>query len=367
MDRRRLGQWLALADTPGLGLMTAHELLRDRGSIEALFNLSHVEFAELAGLSLKLVDRLYTNAELIPGDLSNWLEQPQCDCITYESDFYPLLLRQIADPPLILFVQGNPSVLNRNIIALVGSRNPTPEGKELAYRFAYELTACGLTVVSGLALGIDGLAHEGSLAVGGDTIAVTGNGLDTIYPRQHRSLAKRIITRGALVSEFLPGMPPLKQNFPRRNRIISGLGLGVLVVEAAARSGSLITARLAGEQGREVFALPGPIGSPLSKGCHCLIRQGAKLTENVEDILEELNISRPQTRQQSEDRGNKESIRETGLLKYFGHTAVAMDTLVNRSGLTPDRISSMLLQLELSGEIAFGPDGLYRRSKQAPN
>lgn len=365
MDHTRLAHWMALANTPGLGLMGAHNLINKLGSIEAIFDLSSKDWLKLTGLSYEYTDHLHCASEQLPETTADWLNEPGNTCLTFGDKDYPALLREIADPPLILFVKGNTGILNSDIIAMVGSRHPTPEGKELAHMFAFELSRVGLTVASGLALGIDGKAHEGSLAAGGSTVAVMGTGADVIYPRQHTKLAEQIRLNGATVTEFAPGTPPLKQNFPQRNRIISGLALGVVVIEAASRSGSLITARLAGEQGREVFSLPGPIGSPLSRGCHQLIRQGAKLTENIRDILEEIQIFPSGLRPETEDKKDSRPYREQGLLKHFGHTPVSMDTLVNRSGLTPDRISSMLLQMELSGEIVFGPDGLYRKSRHS--
>jgi len=208
--------------------------------------------------------------------------------LTLHDPAYPALLKEIADPPPLLFVRGDPAVLSRPQLGIVGSRNPTPGGRSLAEDFARSLSRCGLVVTSGMALGIDAAGHRGALRGGGTTLAVAGTGPDRIYPARHRDLARAIVEQGAIISEFAPGTPALPSNFPRRNRIISGLSLGVLVVEAACRSGSLITARLAAEQGREVFALPGSIHNPLARGCHHLIRQGAKLVEDIEDIVEEL-------------------------------------------------------------------------------
>jgi len=249
-------------------------------------------------------------------------------------------------------------LLNRRSLAIVGSRNPTPQGLADASAFASALGQAGLTVVSGMALGIDAAAHRGALATPGATIAVIGTGADRIYPARNRDLAHAIAADGAIISEFPLGTPPIAANFPRRNRLIAGLALGCLVVEAAAKSGSLITARLAVECGREVFAIPGSIHSPLAKGCHQLLKQGAKLVESAEDILEELHWSAPLA---TPPQPGPKSVAEGELLRVIGHDPCAIDTLVARSGLTPDALIAMLLQLELEGRIASLPGGLYQR------
>ena len=230
-----------------------------------------------------------------------WAEDESHHILTLHDLAYPRLLREIADPPPLLFVHGNPALLSRPQIAIVGSRNPSAGGRSLAEDFARSLCRSGLIVTSGMALGIDAASHQGALRAKGGTIAVAGTGPDRIYPARHRSLAQAIVEQGAIISEFSLGTPALPGNFPRRNRIISGLSLGVLVVEAACKSGSLITARLAAEQGREVFALPGSIHNPLARGCHRLIRQGAKLVEDIGDILEELGPLAAVTEYKSED------------------------------------------------------------------
>jgi DNA processing protein len=260
-------------------------------------------------------------------------------------------------------VQGDRALLARPQLAVVGSRNPTPVGRQNATAFARALAQAGLGITSGLALGIDTAAHQGALDAGGTTLAVAGTGLDRVYPPRNRALAHAIAARGALVSEFAVGAGPRAEHFPRRNRLISGMSLGVLVVEAALQSGSLITARLAGEQGREVFALPGSIHSPLARGCHALIRQGAKLVETAQHILEELGpLARAATTAAAPDRRLVPGLAplEAQLLECLGYEATHIDALIERSGLTPDAVSSILLALELRGVVLAGPAGYQR-------
>ena len=297
----------------------------------------------------------------------DWLKQPGNHLLTLDHPNYPPLLRQLPDPPPLLFVKGDPTLLGTPQLAIVGSRNPSPGGAETALEFGHHLSTCGLTITSGMALGIDAAAHQGALRGEGSTIAVMGTGLDRIYPARHRKLAHEIAERGALISEFPIGTLPTRANFPRRNRIIAGLSLGTLVVEAAIHSGSLITARLAAEQGREVFAIPGSIHNPLTKGCHQLIREGAKLVETGNDILEELAGLIPSTAEKSGLAEQPvttavELDREyTRLLEIMGYDPVSVDTLVERSGLTTEEVSSMLLVLELQDHVASMPGGLYNR------
>lgn len=298
-----------------------------------------------------------------------WLEGAGNSLICLTDRGYPPLLRQIDSAPPVLFVHGDPSCLRAHQLAIVGTRNPTPNGREMAQEFAAHLARSGLCITSGLALGVDAEAHRGALLARGRSIAVMGTGLDRIYPAKHRDLAYAIAETGALVSELPPGTPPVAENFPRRNRIISGLALGTLVVEAAARSGSLITARYAAEQGREVFAIPGSIHNAMAKGCHRLIRQGAKLVETAADILEELGAlaaaaaieegasSLPQRPVIDMDEDYQR------LLSHLGQEPVSVDLLVARSGLTAEAVSSMLLILELQGLVAAIPGGLYSRHK----
>ncbi len=303
-----------------------------------------------------------------------WLEQPARHLIMAGDAAYPELLLQLPDAPVGLFVHGDASLLQSPQLAVVGSRNPTPYGREAAAAFSRQLSQLGLTITSGLAAGIDAAAHAGCLQGSGRTVAVCGTGLDQVYPRSSTTLAKDIVQRGgALVSEFPLGTPPRKHHFPQRNRLISGLSLGTLVVEAALHSGSLITARLAAEQGREVFALPGSIHSPLSKGCHLLIRQGAKLVDSMDDMLSELTPligalfasnaadarQNPEIKPVSENRLDKDS---EILLDALGFEPAAIDQIVVRSGLKADAVASLLLVLELDGRINTSPGGLYVRA-----
>lgn len=301
-----------------------------------------------------------------------WLEQSGNYLLALDDVRYPPLLRQIPYPPALLFVRGDPTCLRAQQLAIVGTRNPTPLGRETAQGFAAYLAGAGMVITSGLALGIDAAAHQGALNSNGRTIAVMGTSLDRVYPAKHRNLAHAIAEQGALVSEFPIGTSPTAGNFPQRNRLISGLALGVLVVEAAAQSGSLITARQAVEQGREVFAIPGSIHNPLAKGCHALIRQGAKLVETAADILEELgSLAAVNTEASALSMSMAASLIEANpldedyqqLLTMMGDEPASVDGLVERCGLTAEAVSSMLLILELEGYVAVVPGGLYCRLK----
>ncbi len=288
-----------------------------------------------------------------------WLDDPANKVVTFADDAYPRLLLEITDPPPLLYVKGNVGLLDGASLAVVGSRNATPQGRINAQAFSQELSDGGFTIISGLALGIDTAAHIGGLAATSSSIAVVGTGLDIVYPARNRDLAHRLAEEGALVSEFALGTPALASNFPRRNRLISGLSRGCLVVEAALKSGSLITARYALEQGREVFAIPGSIHSPLSKGCHQLIKQGAKLAESSLDILEELGatIRVQDTAIVSDD----EVMQESPVLAALGFDPLDLDMVCERSGLTPDSASAMLLTLELEGVVSRLPGGKFQR------
>lgn len=305
-----------------------------------------------------------------------WAEQPNNYLITLQDPNYPELLREIPDPPPLLFVHGDPEVLCTPQLAMVGSRNPSMAGSETAREFAYHLATSGLSITSGLAIGIDGASHTGALDAGGITIAVTGTGLDRVYPASQHDLAHKIAENGALVSEFPPQTPVRPGNFPRRNRIISGLSLGTLVVEAAQKSGSLITARMASEQGREVFAIPGSIHNPLARGCHGLIRQGAKLVETAADVLEELapliqDMHPPDhayPAQTPDPQQHKLDPEYMLILECMGYDPVHIDLLIERSGLTAEVVSSMLILLELEGHVSSAPGGIYcRTGKSVPN
>ncbi|HEU5135523.1 MAG TPA: DNA-processing protein DprA [Steroidobacteraceae bacterium] len=305
---------------------------------------------------------------LVDSDL-RWLEEAGVALLPATSAEYPALLRESPDAPAVLYVRGNPQVLSEPQLAMVGSRNPSAGGRATARAFASFFARAGLTITSGLALGIDAACHEGALAGDGPTIAVLGCGLDRIYPRNHEALAARIAASGALVSEFPPGSIPLPACFPQRNRIIAGLSLGTLVVEAAQKSGSLITARLAGVAGREVFAIPGSIHNPLARGCHELIRQGAKLVERPEDVLCELKIS---LSAQLVAASPGEPLLHGGappaldkeykiLLDALAFEPASVDSLIERTGMNSESIASMLLILELDGHVAPHPGGRYSR------
>ncbi len=304
--------------------------------------------------------------DLIARDLA-WFAVPGREIVTIQDARYPRLLKEIPDPPSILFVQGDVNLLSAWQLAVVGSRNPSPPGRDNAFEFARFLAQGGMTITSGLAMGIDAAAHQGAMAVQGKTIAVIGTGLDRVYPAKHRDLAHDIAQQGAIVSEFALGTSPRAENFPRRNRLISGLSLGTLVVEAATRSGSLITARMALEQGREVFAIPGSIHNPLARGCHQLIREGAKLVETAEDIVEELGAlagvgEMPVEDEALVDQGSQALDSDYQLLfACLGYDPIEIDSLVTQSGLTAETVSSMLLLLELEGQVASLSGGRYVR------
>lgn len=297
-----------------------------------------------------------------------WLEGPGRALLVASDPRYPRQLAEIGGAPPVLFIEGDPARLALPQLAIVGSRNASAAGRETAFEFAACLAAAGLAITSGLAAGIDAAAHQGALAAGGVTIAVCGTGLDRVYPAAHTELAARIAAQGALVSEFPVGTPPLAGNFPRRNRLLSGLTLGVLVVEAAARSGSLITARLAGDQGREVMAIPGSIHDPLARGCHRLIRDGAALVETPADVLAVLGIDTPAPAGASGQHPDRPGISAPALdsagemlLNALGFGPVDLDRMVARSGLPARTVASILQLLELHGHVESLPGGRYRR------
>ena len=300
-------------------------------------------------------------------DLERWLLEPGHHLLQRESDDFPAMLREIPDAPDALFVDGDPDALHLPALAIVGSRNPTRQGKIDAYEFARHLGAAGFCIVSGLAQGIDAAAHQGALDGGGRTVAFLGHGIDTVYPASNQALAARIRAAGALCSEFPIGLGPRRELFPQRNRLISGLCLGTIVVEAAQRSGSLITARLASEQGREIFAIPGSIHNPLARGCHRLIREGAKLVESAGDIVSELGplvahfAAIPEQAEKVESAPRGEDRDYEMLLDVLGFDPISVDELASQSGLTIDQVSSMLLILELEGKIEAQAGGRYSR------
>lgn len=377
-EAARLRAWLILARVPGLGPRGLARLVERFGDPLGVLAAGRSALTE-AGVSSEVAEAIaHGDAPGFEADLA-WAEQDGAHILTRDDPRYPPLLAQVPAAPCVLFVRGDPAVLRDPQIAIVGSRNPTPVGRETTREFARHLAGCGLTVTSGLAIGIDGAAHEGALEAG-RTVAVLGTGPDRVYPAAHRELARRIAAQGALVSELPPGSGVRGANFPRRNRIISALSLGTLVTEAALQSGSLITARYASAQGREVFAIPGSIHNPLARGCHALIRQGAKLVETAQDVLEELAPQlRPFLGASAGDfparaaDGQPAATIVVGLdadyqrlLDAMGYDPVGPDELIRRTGLAAQSVSSMLLLLELQGYVSSLPGGRYCRQPAAP-
>jgi len=362
--------WLAVHRAHGIGAVTFLKLLSIFGGPAKILETSRTKLSECS-LKPESIDSLLSpNWEQIDKDCQ-WLSTNKAAVITIADGLYPPLLKEIADPPPLLFILGDQSLLATEQLAIVGSRTPTPMGEQTAEEFAKSLAEVGWTITSGMALGIDAACHRGALrAENGHTIAVIGTGIDRVYPARNRDLAHQIAQKGLIISEFPLGTSPVPGNFPRRNRIISGMSRGVLVVEAALRSGSLITAKQALEQGREVFALPGSIHNPLSRGCHSLIRQGAKLVETAEHIYEELVEILPRHPQINlssnvgDSNQTQETIQELDteyqiVLKYVGFEPTAVDTVVKECGLTADAVCSMLLVLELQGYIVSTHGGHY--------
>ena len=347
--------WLILEAVPGLGPETVRILLDQFGKPDAILAASTAQIAPLVGRPLALAIRTAADAGP-PQSALDWQAASENYLIPRDDPLYPPQLLDLPDAPAWLYVKGDPAWLARPMLAIVGSRNATPQGLRDAGAFALALSEAGLTIVSGLALGIDAAAHEGGLAGLASSVAVVGTGLDRVYPARNRYLAHRLVAQGALVSEFALGTEPRPGHFPRRNRLISGLSLGVLVVEAAPESGSLITARLAGEQGRDIFAIPGSIHSALSKGCHQLIKQGAKLVETAADILEELGRRLPVQSAPVPADSQRDS-----LLDALATGPLAIDQLAERLGLTVETLSVSLLEAEMDGRVARMPGGLYQR------
>ena len=351
-----LGAWINLSLVPGLRPAQLRSLLSNFGLPAEVIRASRQQLKHW--VSPALADRILdaNRSDVVERSLQ-WAERPGNGILTWADAAYPQQLLQISDPPPLLYYRGNGSLLARSSIAVVGSRNGTPQGIQNAERFAGTLSQSGFTIVSGLALGIDAAGHRGGLMGAASTIAVVGTGVDLIYPRGNAELAEQIAREGLIVSEFPLGTPPLPANFPRRNRLIAGLSRGVLVVEAALASGSLITARFAAEQGREVFAVPGSIHSPVAKGCHALIKEGAKLVEEANDIMLELDLPLAQAAKVAP----KISQSDAELLQYMGYDPCDVGSLAMRSGLTPESVSAMLLQLELEGKIGSLPGGFYQQ------
>jgi DNA processing protein len=357
-----LTDWLRLEGARGVGLRTAQLLLKAFGSPRAIFEAGHASLAAQVGPSLArtlCAPPSRQTLELIDTTLA-WMEAPAHHVLALGDAAYPQALANIPDPPLLLYIRGRIDLLARPALAIVGSRNATLQGKANAAAFAGALSSAGVCVVSGLALGIDAAAHEGALRDAGSTIAVVGTGADLFYPARNRALAERIANAGCIVSEYALGTPPNSGNFPRRNRIISGLSCGVLVVEAAAQSGSLITARVAAEQGREVFALPGSIHAPLAKGCHQLIRDGARLVETVNEILEAMQVS-PLATAPSASNILPTETDCTDLLDQLGHEPIDVDDLLERLDSNIGELSMGLLALEMAGMIERLPGGKVQR------
>lgn len=357
-----LADWLRLYLTPGLGSVSVRALLKRHGLPHQV--LSAPRELLLETIPAATVDRLASRDLDAPIEATlEWASLPGNRILTLADDSYPRLLLEIADPPALLFCRGRIELLERRSVAVVGSRNASAQGARDAGQFARALSHAGLTVVSGLALGIDAAAHRGALPSEASTIAILGTGVDVLYPRSNARLGSEIAENGLLVSEYPLGTAALAQNFPRRNRLISGLSLGCLVVEAAPASGSLITARMAAEQGREVFAIPGSIHSPFSKGCHQLIKTGAKLVESADDVLSELPGEAPSSAVAGEPKcsENLSANERDPLLEEMGHSPVDLETLCARTGFAPGVVSARLLELEMRGSVATMPGGLYQR------
>jgi DNA processing protein len=377
-NSEELQYWVSLLRVSGVGPINFQKLLTAFGSPKAVFS-ANINAIKQAGVSQAVAESIKnTSLDEIKPDIE-WLESAENHhIVTLECNEYPQLLKQISNPPPLLYVHGNYSLLKDPQLAIVGSRNPTQGGKDSAYDFAKYLAQSGLCISSGLALGIDGIAHQGALDADAPTIAVVATGVDRVYPARHRRLAHRIVEQGAIVSEFPVGVQPKAENFPRRNRIISGMSYGTLVIEAALQSGSLITARLASEQGREVFAIPGSIHNPLARGCHQLIRQGAKLVETAQDIFEEMasvvdlqSVNNNAQMNRSVDRETLFTEKKQGstgldasqemLLEKMGYDPVQIDQLVPRTDMSVEEISAMLLILELQNYVCASGGGTYTR------
>ena len=357
-----LAAWLRLQQTPGVGLVTAHLLLEQFGTPAAIFQASRAQLVQVIKLSQAsaLLAPQASQSDALAAQLDAvqaWRAQPGNLLLTLDHPAYPELLRQTAGAPLMLYVKGDASLLTRPAVAVVGSRNASVMGMQNAERMAHALSDAGVTIVSGLALGIDAAAHVGGLAGAGGTIAVIGTGADRIYPARNAALARRIAEHGCIVSEYPLGTPPTRDNFPRRNRIISGLARAVLVVEAAARSGSLITAALAGAQNRDVYAMPGSVHSTLSKGCHRLIREGAKLVETAQDVLSELKIGMAAVTTGSHFDDSFVDV----VLDAMGDAPILAETLAVHLQQSAADLQGQLLALELAGLLERLPGGWLQR------
>lgn len=362
INRGELGAWLRLLETPGLGRQSARKLLAAFGSPEAAISAGASARRQVIGpIPSSALDTLPDALPALLDTTLEWLdaEVPEPRAVIAIGDpRYPHALLESPDPPLLLYVRGRIELLQADAIAIVGTRNPTPQGADNARAFAAHLSHAGLTVVSGLALGVDAAAHEGGLQGAASTIAVVGTGADIVYPRRNLALAQRIAAEGLIVSEYALGTPSMAPNFPRRNRIIAGLGRGTLVVEAALKSGSLITARLANEAGRDVFAIPGSIHSPQARGCHALIKQGAKLVESAADIFDDL---RPASAAPRAVQADNAPHADAPLLDALGFDPVTLDALVARTGWGAAELTARLFTLELDGLVARLAGQLFQR------
>jgi DNA processing protein len=356
--------FLRLAHVHGVGAQTAHKLLAELGDVESIFASNASSLSRIVGetLAKKITTLPTATVQTKIDEAMTWLaSSAEHHLLTWAHPSYPKALLESGDAPLAIYAKGRLELLARRAVAMVGSRNCSVGGADTAESFAQAFAESGVTVVSGLALGIDAASHVGALrakgSACGSTIAVIGTGIDRVYPAGNKVLAHSIAEHGLLLSEYPLGTPPLPANFPKRNRIISGLSLGVLVVEASMQSGSLITARLAGEQGREVFAIPGSIHSTFHKGCHHLIKQGAKLVETANDVLDELRVETVASVTET----TADNSVKTGLLKFIEHTPIDVDTLVARSSMPIDQIVTELTMLELDGSIESLPGGRWQR------
>ncbi|MGD8112610.1 DNA-processing protein DprA [Vibrio sp. TRT 17S01] len=370
MNQQELSAWLTLHFTPGLGPKTISKL-RSANPLTKIV-ASNATILRSMGLKEKQIAFIHTQADALVTSALQWLDaMPDRHIITLESPEYPPLLKQIPAAPPVLFVQGQIECLIQPQIGIVGSRNASIDGQQAATHFAGELVEQNMIVTSGLALGIDGFAHDGALRRQGKTIAVLGSGLNHIYPARHKKLAQRILENGALISEFHPDTKPRPENFPRRNRIISGLSMGVLVVEAAEKSGSLITARYAAEQSREVFVVPGSIHNVMSRGSNLLIKQGACLVQNIEDILNEIDhllewsksVTVPIQASLFEQIDSKEELPFPQLLANVGSKATPVDILASRTHIPVQEVMMQLLELELLGHVVAVSGGYIRKGR----
>ena len=382
LSRDELAAWLRLGTTPGIGRATARRLLAALGSAERVLAADEATLLSLTGKDVvALLKRRDARDDARLAATQRWLDTAAPDAprdiVPLDDPRYPPLLLETADPPLLLFTLGRVELLSAPGVAIVGSRGATPQGIDNARQFARRLSGRGLTIVSGLAMGIDAAAHEGGLEGPGSTVAFVGTGLDRAYPARNAALTERIAKEGLVASEYPLGTLPLPDNFPRRNRLIAGVTMGTLVVEAALESGSLITARLAVESGRDVFAIPGSIHSPQSQGCHRLIQDGAKLVDCADDVLRELRfvshgetprarLSPPQASLFAADAGaDAEAGPDGALRRALGHDPVTFDVLAARTGLPSEQLAARLLELELAGVVVRLPGGLLQRRAQA--